>query len=130
MNSVFVRRSFLALASVASLTLVIACSDKRIKNLDTGITRDSALTIIAQDMRQTGGPDSLPNVYTRDRYLIGGKNYEVMYYTRNNEKAGKDSVPFSKLTPMVFVENKLIGRGWAFLDSLSKANNIPLKQRD
>ena len=126
----FVRRSTLVLAGLVGLSTLTACEDKRVKNLDTGITRDSALTVIAKDMRTGGGVDSLPNVYTRETYLIAGKNYEVLYYTANNEKAVKDTVPFKKLTPLVFIDNKMIGRGWAFWDSVSTANKIPLKKRD
>jgi hypothetical protein len=130
MNTRFVRRSTLVLAGFAGLSALAACEDKRVKNLDTGISRDSALTVISKDMRAGGGADSLPNVYTRETYLIAGKNYEVLYYTANNEKAVKDTVPYKKLTPLVFVDNKMIGRGWAYWDSLSTANKIPLKKRD
>jgi len=68
-------------------------------------------------------------VYKRDMYLMGGKHYEVMFFTPNNEKQGKDSVPLKKLTPLVFVENKLIGRGWPFWDSVATANKIPIQPR-
>jgi hypothetical protein len=60
---------------------------------------------------------------------VNGKNLEVLFFTSNDEKAGKDSVPTRKLTPIVFLENKLIGRGWDFLDSLSKADKIDVVKR-
>lgn len=129
MNHFSVRRSSLVLAALTAATVLTACEDKRVKQLDTGITRDSAMTVIAQDLNPGAKPDSFPNVYKRSRYLIAGKNYEVLFFVSNNEKQGKDSVKSKKLTPIVFRENKLIGRGWAFWDSVSKANNIPLEQR-
>ncbi len=125
MNHFSVKRNSFVLVSLAAATLLSACEDKRVKELDTGITRDSALSIMSQDMKP-GGPDSLPNVYRRARYLVNGKNLEVLFFTANNEKVGKDSVPTRKLTPIVFRENKLIGRGWPFLDSLSKADKIDI----
>jgi len=129
MNDFSVRRRSLVLAAMSAATLLAACQDKRVKQLDTGITRDSALTVIGQDLKPSAGPDSFPNVYKRSRYLIAGKNYEVLYFTSDNEKQGKDSVKTKNLTPVVFRENKLIGKGWDFWDSLSKANNIPVEKR-
>ena len=129
MKPFVVRGRTLAVAGVSALVLLAACEDKRVSQLDTGITRDSAVSVLAQEIKG-GGRDSFPNVYTRDKFLIGGKNFEVLYFTANNEKAGKDSVPFKKLTPIVFVDNKLFAKGWSAWDSISKANNIPLKPRD
>jgi hypothetical protein len=128
MNDFFVRRRMLGVAALSAVAVLTACEDKRVKALDTGITRDSAVSVIAHDIKG-GGRDSFPNVYTRERFLINGKNYEVMYFTANNEKAGKDTVPMKKLVPLVFIDNKLIGKGWDVWDSVSKANKIPVKPR-
>jgi hypothetical protein len=129
MSHPFVRRNSLILAAITAATLLTACEDKRVKQLDTGITRDSALSVMSHDLKPGSGPDSLPNVYRRARYLVNGKNLEVLFFTSNDEKVGKDSVPTRKLTPIVFLENKLIGRGWDFLDSLSKADKIDVVKR-
>jgi hypothetical protein len=129
MNHPFVRRNAFVLAGLTAATFLVACEDKRVKQLDTGITRDSALSILSQDLKPGSGPDSFPNVYRRARYLIKGKNYEVLFFTPNNEKAGKDSVETKKLTPLLFVDNKMIGRGWNVLDSVSKADKIDLVKR-
>ena len=128
MHDLSVRRRMLVLSGLSALTFLAACEDKRVKELNTGITRDSAVTVLAQEIKG-GGADSFPNVYTRDRYLIGGKNYEVLYFTPNNEKiekAGKDTIPKRKLAPIVFVNNRLIGRGWPFWDSLAATMKIPV----
>lgn len=139
-----VRRSALLAAGFGSALLIAACEDKRVKELNSGISRDSAVKVIAQDAKPaqaTGTPtDSFPNVYTREQYLLGGKSYDVLYFTPENDKAKKlpygqkprtkaDSVPYNRLTPIVFIDNKLAGRGWGYWDSLSTALKIPLKQR-
>lgn len=140
-----VRRRPLLAASLAAAALAAACEDKRVKQLDTGISRDSAVKVITQDAKPAenagsgAAKDSTPaNVYTRERYLIQGKNYEVLYFTPNNEKIKipaqgglppADSIPYKKLTPLVFLGDKLVGRGWDFWDSVSTANKIPLKKR-
>ena len=76
-----------------------------------------------------GGSDSFPNVYMRDRYLIEGKNFEVLYFAPNNEKQGKDSVPWRKLTPIVFLNNKLVAKGWPAWDSITKTNKILTREK-
>jgi hypothetical protein len=131
MDHFSVKRSALAVAALSFATMLVACEDKRVSQLDTGITRDSALSVISHDVKPgtATGPDSFPNVYMRDRYLISGKNYEVLYFTPNNdkiEKAGKDTIPKRNLSPIVFVDNRLIGRGWPFWDSLAATLKIPL----
>jgi len=129
MNLCVVRRSTVIAAAFGAV-LVAACGeDKRVKQLHSGMARDSVLTVIGQDVKPDARPDSLFNVYKRDRYLIAGKNYEILYFTPNNEKMGKDTVPLKNLTPIVFADNKLIGRGWSFWDSVSQANKIPVQKR-
>ena len=129
MNHVSVSRSAMTLVVMGAVLASTACEDSRVKELHTGIPRDSAISIIAHGVSPTAKPDSQFNVYTRSRYLIGGKNYEVLYFTENNEKAGKDTVPLKKLTPLVFVDNRMVGKGWAQWDSISAANKIPLQKR-
>ena len=124
MHQVSVRMRGIALTTLVTVVGLIACGeDKRTKQLETGITRDSAMSVLAQEIKG-GGSDSFPNVYAREKYLVAGKTYEVLLFTPNNEKQGKDSVPYAKLTPLVFVENKLVAKGWPTWDSIAKANNI------
>jgi len=99
-----------------------------VKALDTGISRDSALSVMGKDV-SSGAPDSLPNIYLHERYLIAGQHYEVMYFTPDDKKhnlSDTSAVNWKKLTPVVFREGKLIGRGWSYWDSVATANKIPL----
>jgi hypothetical protein len=123
-----VRRRVSSLVGLTAVVSLVACEDKRVKELNSGITRDSAVTVLAQEIKG-GSADSFPNVYARDKYLIAGKNYEVLYFSPDNEKLGKDSVPWRKLTPIVFVENKLLAKGWPTWDSISKANKIVTREQ-
>ena len=110
--------SYLASAALAG------CGDARVESLSTGIARDSALKILA------GGPssDSLANVYKQEAYINEGKFINVLVYSKDGVKEAADpSVPDSKLTPVVLVDNKVTGWGWAHYDSVAKANNIPVK---
>lgn len=129
MKSFFVRERMFALLGAASLITVVACEDKRVKALDTGISIDSAVAILSPGAKRTqsGIDTSSANVAWEDRYLIAGKNYEVVYFSPKNVKRGKDSV-FKGLTPVVFIDGKMAGRGWDFWDSVSKVLKIPLKK--
>lgn len=140
MNSYSVRRRTLLVTGFASSILIAACEDKRVKELHAGMTRDSVVTVISRDAKPGLTVDSFPNTYTREQYLIAGKSYDILYYTPDNDKAkvlpfgqkpvnAADSIPYKKLTPLVFINNRLAGRGWEFWDSVSKANKIPLKDR-
>src|SRR5204863_7844552 len=128
-KSYFVRQRAAVIAGAGVLALLAACEDKRMSQLDTGITRDSAVTVLAQKIKGSGS-DSEPNVYTKERYLIAGKTYEVLYFTPNNEKIGKskDTLAWGKLTPLVFVENKLVAKGWPGWDSIATAHKIAVKK--
>jgi hypothetical protein len=125
-----VRLRSLTLTAIAATALLSACQDERVKDVDTGITRDSLLTIWSKD---THGVDSLPSVYQREKYLIAGKNYEVLYFSPTGKKAytgaQKDTIAWKDLTPVAMIDNKVVGKGWDFLDSLYTANKIPLKKR-
>jgi len=130
MTHVSVSRRIMLPCALAGAVVLTACTDKRVAAVDSGITRDSALSVISHDLPANAKPDSFPNVYIRERYLMGGKNYEVLYFTPDNEKAtaGKDTA-WSKLTPIVLVNNLTVGKGWKVWDSISTANKIPLKKR-
>jgi len=128
MKSSFVRERTFALLGAASLVVLGACEDKRVSQLDTGITRDSAVSVLATKINPGAGSDSFPNVYMREKFLVAGKNLEVLYFTPNNEKVTKDTVPMKQLTPLVFLENKMIGKGWKAWDSIAQAHSIPVKK--
>jgi hypothetical protein len=126
MDDVLVRRRAITLAALAAAVVLVGCGeDKRLKELNTGITRDSAVKVIGQNAGGTAS-DSLRNVFITERFLTNGQNFEVLYFTPNNKKAGKDTVPYKKLTPVVFVENKLVAKGWNAWDSIAGAHKIPV----
>ena len=127
----FVGRRGFALAAIGGVALLAACGqDKRVKAVDTGISKDSLLTVIG---KESPGVDSLPNVYQRERYLIDGKSYEILFFSPTGRHAfvgvQKDTIPWKDLTPIAMIDNKVMGKGWPYLDSLYAAHRIPVKKR-
>lgn len=124
------RRSF-ALAAIGGMALLGACGqDKRVDAVNAGISKDSLLTVIG---KEAPGVDSLPNVYQRERYLIDSKSYEILFFSPTGKHAfvgvQKDTIPWKDLTPIAMIDNKVVGKGWEYLDSLYAAHKIPVKKR-
>jgi hypothetical protein len=118
-------RSGAVLIAATLIGALSGCGDKRVDNLSQGIARDSALRLLA------GGPssDSLANVYKQETYIFNGKMINVLLYNREGAKeASGPAVPDSKLTPVVTVDGKVTGWGWAHYDSVAKANSIQVKE--
>jgi hypothetical protein len=125
----FVGRRALTFVALTGAVVMAGCKDKRVEAVNSGITRDSLLTVIGKGSR---GADSMPNVYRSDRYLIDGKTYEVFYFSGTSKHLFgpvKDTIPWKDLTPIVMVDRVVMGKDWDYLDSLSKAHKIPLHAR-
>ena len=123
---------------------VTACTDSRVKAVDTGISRDSAIKLLTMNaapppskegpstMGGVADPNAPANVYRRDQYLVNGVMTEILYFDPKNRHLGqldKDTVPWKDLTPVVLIQNKVVGRGWDVFDSVAKANKLPMHQR-
>ena len=101
-------RTIVAVA-IGSLA-ILGCSrdDARLKNLNAGISKDSAMAVLG--------------VTTGERpatYLVKGKMIEAMMLRRKDAEGPLDSLPHEKVTPVVIVDGKLAGWGWKFWDSVS-----------
>jgi hypothetical protein len=118
------RARLVALASTAAgLLALAACGpDPRIKQLTTGIDRDSVLKVIGQD---GAAGEQMPNVYSTEQYLSKGEMLEILYFSPEGKKVNRDSVELREdLTPVVLVNEKLGGHGWDYYDSVAVAHNI------
>ena len=117
------------LVAISGAVLLAGCKDKRVEAVNSGITRDSLITVIGKGSR---GADSMPNVYRTDRYLIDSKTYEVFYFSGTSKHLFgpvKDTIPWKDLTPIVMVDRVVLGKDWDYLDSISLAHKIPLHKR-
>lgn len=102
--------------AIVLLAALAGCSDvdPRIKELETGVSRDSALKVLG------GTPtDSTPYIYDVGRFLIDGRNIEVLYYDPKGRRRYRDSVPGDELTPVVVEGGNVTAKGWAEWDAIA-----------
>ncbi len=104
-------------------------SDEVIRKLLLGVSREEALALIGRTLtigyeRTENAPDQYvpvtsPNPY-RSQQITKGKNiYQVDYYLTKISKAD-GVIAEEELTPLIFEDNKLIGKGWDFFNSKIK----------
>jgi hypothetical protein len=120
-------RSILAVFGAAAVA--IACGDKTVRQVDSGISRDSAINLLTGGTPGTNS-DTFKNVHRRSRYLLQGKEMEVLWFTATGAVPGKDTLPFRELTPIVVFDGKVIGKGWDFWEKTAAENNIPVPPKD
>jgi hypothetical protein len=112
-------------AALAALALT-ACQDKRIRELDVGITRDSAIKILADG--QQPKLDTIQNVYRHNRYFVQGHEFDIYMFDADNRKFWEDPEVLDKeLTPVVVIEGKVDGWGWGHMDDVSSKYGIKLR---
>lgn len=108
-----------AAGSLVLLVAIAACGpkeDPRLKDLSTGISKDSAIIVMGGER-----PSRI------DPYLVSGNYVESMLFIRpGTEPVGVDTLPDRKRTPVVVINGAVAGWGWAFWDSVATAHNIPL----
>lgn len=120
--------------TAAGIAALAACSspeaagesDPKLTQLTTGIARDSVLRILGS----VTADDSLPNVYRKEAYLLGGIPYEIFFYSPAGLKEGKEpAAAESTLRPIVLRNGYVSGWGWTHFDSIARVNDIRIRIR-
>lgn len=126
-NSSVARRRLVAVALSVVAVALASCADKRIRDLDVGISKDSMLKVVGR-----GAPegDSLPNIYRHNAYLVQGKMFEVYFFDPENRDYTDTTVVVQPrdLTPIIVTEGRVEGWGWRSADKLAEDYNIPVRQ--
>jgi hypothetical protein len=119
------RHHVIALAALSVLALS-ACQDKRIRELDVGISKDSALKILADG--RLGTADTIPNIYRHNRYFVQGREFDIYLFDAEDRKAWTDPEVLDKdLTPVVVVDGKVDGWGWGHMDDVTSKYGIRMR---
>ena len=101
--------------AIAGMVVLAGCerADPRLKNLSAGISKDSVLAVMEEPPKRT------------DPYLYKGQYIEALFYPRKGKTDAKSTAD-RKMSPVVVINGKLTGWGWAYWDSTAAANNIPV----
>ena len=102
-----------AVAALAALTLLAACRDARLDKLALGISADSAAKLIGDAPHRS------------NTFLTAGKQWEVQFYARGSAVPA-DSIPWRKMSPVIFIDGKAVGWGWGWWSGTSKKQNIAM----
>jgi hypothetical protein len=125
-NATVAQRRLVAVALSVVAVALASCADKRIRDLDVGISKDSMLKVVGR-----GAPegDSLPNIYRHNAYLVQGKMFEVYFFDPENRKlADSVGVPSKELTPIVVLDGRVEGWGWRYASKLTEEYGIPVRE--
>lgn len=135
MNSRHVRIA-LGFAAAGLTVLLAACGPDdvgaaKLKVLKENTSRDSVLQVMGTGPLVGTGVNSLRvvNGFRHQIYLVSGKQYEVLWY---REKPGsiEDKIVRETETPLVVVDNKLVGHGWKFYGDYAAKINLPNPARE
>ncbi|MCA9401048.1 MAG: hypothetical protein KC713_05440 [Candidatus Omnitrophica bacterium] len=98
-----------------------------LEKIENGMTRQQVLEIVGKDMKigyvksenalELFDPIIIPNPYREEVFSIGGKDYYASYIITRIEQAD-GMVSEDELTPLIFEDDILIGRGQDFLFAL------------
>ena len=101
-------------------------SDEAVRKLLLGVSREEALALIGRTItigyeRKENAPDQYlpvtsPNPYRSQQITKGKSVYQVDYYLTKINKAD-GVIADDELTPLIFEDNKLIGKGWDFFNN-------------
>lgn len=112
-------------SAVGVLLMLSACQDRRVRQLDVGMSKDSVISIVGE-----GAPagDTLPNLYRHNQYFVESKMFDIYLFDEKNRKAWLDpEVRDQELIPLVLVDGKLAGTGWDYMDEVSSKYRIQVR---
>lgn len=106
-------RHLMAVAAVGMTLGLVACerADARLERLSVGISKDSVFQVMGEKPRRN------------DPYLVHGQYIEAMYFPRQGANEA-DATQDRSMTPVIAINQKVTGWGWAYWDSVASANAI------
>jgi hypothetical protein len=121
--------NFRHVAALFLMSGALACddgSDQRTERLTPGMSRAEAVAVLQAGASSALSSDSVANIWQAARYLVDGREIEVIWYSRNNERrTAGDTVPEGKVFPIVLVDGRLVGAGRAVYDSIGAQFKFP-----
>jgi hypothetical protein len=118
------RKTFQALFILLVVTLSGCANDyalmrdsnrSALNRIDVGMSKAQVQEIMGIKVADDGRTGRFENPYKREfEKGLDGKSYEVLYYY--TQQIGNNPIE-SGLTPITFLNGKVVGIGWGFLDN-------------
>jgi hypothetical protein len=123
MTSLRYKRPLRLAGGAAAVLLLLGCEDRRLRQLDIGISRDSMVTIVSGGV--PARLDTIPNIYKRLSYFVDTKQFDIYLFDSDDRKAWTDPLVEDKeLTPIVLIDGRVAGWGWDYMDELTEQYRI------
>ena len=119
---------FLLLAGCAN-PYVIMRDDNRaaLSKVEVGMSKPQVESIMGIRTAQLHDQGRFENPYKREPVRgTDGQSYDVLYYY--TQAIGERPIE-TGLTPVVFLEGRVAGIGWGFLDSITGATTTTIRRR-
>ncbi|HEY4321332.1 MAG TPA: DUF3192 domain-containing protein [Gemmatimonadales bacterium] len=107
------QKSLRAIAALAALSVLAACSDARLEKINLGMSKEQVATAMGDAPHRSLG------------YLTQGKNWDVQLYARTSVEA-TDSVLWRKMSPVIFIDDKAVGWGWSWWGNRAAKEKIEM----
>ncbi len=107
-------------------------SENRAKlyRLEPGQTREQVLEEMGTEPQEYnkgvfGQSGIVPNPYDQEVHEVGSDKIEIFYYATNIQNTD-GLITKDELTPLVLVDDILVGWGWTYLDGFAEDNDLTL----
>lgn len=98
-----------------------------LNRVDIGMTKGQVVTTMGDRSATEAASGTYTNPFKRETIKgLDGKTYDVLFYY--TQQIGDKAIE-SGLTPIVFLDNKVSGIGWGYLDSLSGNSTSTIRRR-
>ena len=115
------------LTAVTVLALV-ACGDSRLSKLSVSMTADSLAQVMGAAPYRTQSIILNGKVWQLSLYDHGAKPLAPIQVktSAGSDSTITDSIPWRKMSPVVLIDDKVVGWGWGWWDKQSAKMGMPL----
>ena len=130
-RTLFVAVAVLVLGACASGFETVQSENRaKLYRLEPGQTREQVLEEMGTEPQEYnkgvfGQSGIVPNPYDQEVHEMGSDKIEILYYA-TNIKNTDGLITKDELTPLVLVDDFLVGWGWTYLDGFVEDNDLIL----
>ena len=112
-----------------SLFLIQSQNRTKLNQISLGLTKREVLDIMGTTTNKVSNGQNwiyLTSPYKTETMIENGRNYEILFFYSDTKK--QDGViSDDELTPIVLLDNKVVGFGWSFMKDNIKKYQIDIR---